>query len=131
MAKYGKPAQQTGNMALSPPTLFRVGEGAQLAGVCVGLETAGKGSALNWRLLFAVGSVFLWVPLIAYIVLAIVLPKYPTRKAALAATAKSLPEVKLDSSYIKEELNKIKQMREEELISEEEYKKLRSKTLGI
>ena len=42
--------------------IYRVREGSNLAGVCTGLEAAGKGSAGGWRLLFILGDYLLFSP---------------------------------------------------------------------
>jgi len=139
MAEYGVPSSQ-GSVQPRPsaaPAFYRVSEGSQLAGVCVGLEIAGRGSATNWRLLFVVGSIFLWLPLIVYLVMAIALPKYSTKREALAASSQgsSLPPGSLNhlsgSETLEEELLRLKKMLDQGLITNDEHQRLRSKVLGI
>jgi phage shock protein PspC (stress-responsive transcriptional regulator) len=62
--------------------LVRVKEGAQLAGVCIGLEACDRGSAVAWRFAFVVGTFFLFVPFIAYIAMQIALPQVATFEEA-------------------------------------------------
>jgi phage shock protein PspC (stress-responsive transcriptional regulator) len=139
MVEYGTPSTQR-HTPLSPnaaPALYRVGEGSQWAGVCVGLETAGRGSASNWRLLFVIGSIFIWFPLIAYVVMAVALPKYATKREALAASKQGSSGSPISanaysiSASLEEELSRLKKMLDQGLITKDEHQKLRAKALGL
>lgn len=111
--------------------IYRVKEGSQLAGVCSGLEVAGKGSATGWRLLFVLGSVFAFFPIIIYFALALAWPMAKTKKiAAEKAGVESFNESS-ELPKLEESLSKLIEMKEKDLISEAEYLKLRKKALGI
>jgi len=66
---------------LNEKKIYRVSEGAQLSGVCAGLEASGKGSATMWRLIFFMGAWFYLVGLIVYIYLSCAWPKAKSMKA--------------------------------------------------
>ena len=58
--------------------IYRVSEGAQLAGVCAGLQARGNGPVFMWRLILFFGSWFYFVGLITCIYLAYSWPKTKT-----------------------------------------------------
>lgn len=122
--------------------LVRVKQGAQLAGVCVGLEACDRGPASAWRLAFGLGGIFLFLPIIAYIGLAIVLPQVATveeakkgkRKLSVSSNSGSprvtgTADLSETQSKLEKELSYFKQLHERNLISAEEYDKLRKKAL--
>ena len=111
--------------------LYKVDEGKILFGVCTGLEPRGA-SVTTWRIVFAVSSFFLFFPIVIYFVMGVALP-VAKKKTDISKIEESNTKKKLgaDLSKIEVELEKIKEMRDKNLISEEEYQKLRSKTLGM
>ena len=111
--------------------IYRVKEGSQLSGVCTGLEVAGKGSAIGWRLMFFFGSLFAVFPIFIYCGLALVWPMAKTKKlAAEKAGIKSYNEVS-DLPQLEANLSKLNELKEKGLISEAEYLEMRKKELGI
>ena len=121
---------------MSESKLYRVKEGAILAGVCQGLEVSGRGSAVAYRMLFAIGSIFWFVGIIIYIVMGISIPVASKeqleqqKKAASEDAPKRLPAgPSLDTLQV--ELQRIQKMKDDLLISDEEATKLRAKALGI
>ena len=129
--------------------LVRVKQGSVFAGVCTGLAARGNGSADTWRVVFVISTLFVWIPLFVYIGMAVALPqvasvndakkKRPLTYGGTAsdtATEKSqvtiedrspLPE----AGAIEAELERLKKMRNEDLIDEDEYRQMRKKVLGL
>ncbi len=56
-------------------------KGKIIFGVCKGLETSGRGSALLWRIIFVVTACSLWVPFFVYIGMAMFLPVADDQKS--------------------------------------------------
>ena len=112
--------------------LYKVNEGKMLFGVCTGLGASGGASVTTWRIVFAVSSLFLFFPIVIYFVMGVALP-VAKKKTDISKIEESNTKKKLggDVNKIEVELEKIKEMRDKNLISEEEYQKLRSKTLGM
>ena len=112
--------------------LYKVNEGKMLFGVRTGLGASGVASVTTWRIVFAVSSLFLFFPIVIYFVMGVALPvakkKQDIFKIEEVETKKELGG---DVNKIEVELEKIKEMRDKNLISEEEFQKLRSKTLGM
>ncbi|QNJ27258.1 pspC domain protein [Synechococcus sp. SYN20] len=122
--------------------LVRVKEGANLSGVCSGLEACDRGSATAWRLFFLlIGAVF-FLPIAVYIGMAIALPQVATveeakkgkRKMSLSSDSGSArvtasADLSETQSKLEKELSYFKQLHERNLISAEEYDKLRKKAL--
>ena len=110
--------------------LYKVNEGKMLLGVCTGLGASGGASVGTWRLIFALSSLFF--PIVIYFVVGVALPvakkKNDISKIEEVEVKKELGS---DVNKIEVELEKIKEMRDKNLISEEEYQNLRSKTLGM
>jgi len=115
--------------------LYRVKEGAILSGVCQGLEVCGRGSAVAYRLLFVFGSIFFIIGIFIYIAMAISIPVASKEQLArlregvaddnsMALTPSGLDEVQA-------KLTKIQEMKDSNLITNEEAEKLRAKALGI
>jgi phage shock protein PspC (stress-responsive transcriptional regulator) len=115
--------------------LYRVKEGAVLSGVCQGLEVCGRGSAVAYRLLFVFGSIFAIIGVFIYIAMAISIPVASKeqlnrlREGAADNNSKTLTSSGLEEVQAK--LAKIQEMKESNLITNEEAEKLRAKALGI
>jgi phage shock protein PspC (stress-responsive transcriptional regulator) len=115
--------------------LYRVKEGAVLSGVCQGLEVCGRGSAVAYRLLFVFGSIFYLIGIFIYIAMAISIPVANKeqlnhlRENAADDNSNALTTSGLDEVQAK--LAKIQEMKESNLITNEEAEKLRAKALGI
>lgn len=115
--------------------LYRVKEGAILSGVCQGLEVCGRGSAVAYRLLFVFGSIFYLIGIFIYLAMAISIPLASKeqlarlKEGAAADNSTALTPGGLDEVQAK--LAKIQEMKESNLITNEEAEKLRAKTLGI
>ena len=112
--------------------LYKINEGKMLLGVCTGLGASGGASVTTWRLIFALSSLFLFFPIVIYFVMGIALPvakkKNDISKIEEIETKKELGG---DMNKIEVELEKIKEMKDKNLITEDEYQNLRSKTLGM
>ena len=112
--------------------LYKIDEGKMILGVCNGLGASGGTSVGTWRLIFALSSIFLFFPIVIYFVLGVALPvakkKNDISKIEEVEVKKELGS---DVNKIEVELEKIKEMRDKNLISEDEYQNLRSKTLGM
>lgn len=113
--------------------LYRINEGRQLSGVCAGLEACGRGNATGWRLLFVFGSLFWFIAVFIYFGMAISLPLVRTAKEARELSGADLQgDNSLGSpESIERELLKLKQMKEDGIIDEDEYSQLRKKALGL
>ncbi len=122
--------------------LVRVKEGAKLSGVCIGLEACNRGSATAWRLFFVIVGTFFFLPIAVYIGMAIALPQVATVEEAkkgnrkLSASSNSgtarvtaSADLSETESKLEKELSYFKQLHERNLISAEEYDKLRKKAL--
>jgi hypothetical protein len=121
---------------MSDSKLYRVKEGAILAGVCQGLEASGRGSAVAYRLLFVFGSIFYLVGIIIYIVMGISIPV--ANKKQLDQLKEAVSDGQFDSldpeaqlGQVKVQLEKIQKMKDSNLITDEEAARLRAKVLGI
>ena len=112
--------------------LYKVNEGKILFGVCTGLGATGGASVTTWRIVFAVSSCFLFFPIVIYFVMGVALPvakkKNDISKMEEIEVKKELGG---DVDKIEVELEKIKEMKEKNLISEEEYQSLRNKALRM
>ena len=117
------------------PRLYRVKEGAVFSGVCQGLEVCGRGSAVAYRLLFFFGSIFYLIGIFIYIAMAISIPVASKEQlASLREEASEDNSLTLSPSGLDEvqvKLAKIQEMKESNLITNEEAEKLRAKALGI
>lgn len=115
--------------------LYRVKEGAVLAGVCQGLEACGRGSAVAYRLLFFFGSIFWLIGIFIYIAMAISIPVANKEQLERLKMKEDEGNVRILTQSGLEEvqarLAKIQEMKESNLISSEEAEKLRAKALGI
>ena len=111
--------------------IYRVKEGTQLAGVCSGLEAAGKGSAAGWRLLFLVGGFFTFFPIVIYFALALAWPMAKTKEMAAGKVGVNSVNQISELPGLEANLMKLVEMKEKGLISEVEYAKMRKKELGI
>jgi len=113
--------------------IYRVSEGAQLSGVCAGLEASGKGNATLWRLIFFLGTWFWLVGLVVYIYFACSWPKAKSIKDAQRMAGITSKEVDgitaLDD--IESRIARLAGMREKGIINDDEYEKLRKKELDI
>ena len=112
--------------------IYRVSEGAQLAGVCAGLQARGNGPVFMWRLIFFFGSWFYFVGLITYIYLAYSWPKTKTIKD-LQRMDGIMPEDIDGVSNLDDLESRIKRlianMMPQGLINDDEFAKLRKKEL--
>ena len=111
--------------------LCRVAEGKQLAGVCSGLEVAGKGSATAWRLLFLGTSLLSGVGVLVYIGMVVALPTVPTKKAALKKSGVEALPGTLSVEGVEANLERLTAMQKKGLITPDEYQQLRKKELGL
>lgn len=130
--------------------LVRVKQGSVFAGVCTGLAARGNASADTWRVVFVISTLFVWIPLFVYIGMALALPQVASagdakRKGRLSygggtapddATKKSQATIEdraplPEAGAIEAELERLKKMRSEDLIDEDEYRQLRKKVLGL
>ena len=113
--------------------IYRVSQGAQLAGVCAGLEASGKGSALMWRLLFFFGAWFWFVGLVVYIYFACSWPKAKTIRDAqkLSGTSSSQLDGETSMDQLESELDRLAKMKDKGLIDENEFQAMRKKLLNI
>ena len=102
--------------------LVRVKEGAVVCGVCKGLEVSGRGSAKGWRILFIVSTLFVWLPAFVYAGMAILIP-----------LKNNEDEIKNsdDINQIEVELERLQTMKDKGLITDEEFSKMKEKTLQI
>jgi phage shock protein PspC (stress-responsive transcriptional regulator) len=121
---------------MSESKLYRVKEGAILAGVCQGLEASGRGSAVAYRLLFAFGSIFWLIGIVIYIVMGISIPvasKEQLEQLQKAASENGSNRLAAGPSLdaVQVQLERIQKMKDDALISEDEATKLRAKALGI
>lgn len=115
--------------------LYRVKEGAILSGVCQGLEECGRGSAVAYRLLFVFGSIFYLIGIFVYITMAISIPVASKEKLARLREGQAEDDSKAMSpdglNEVQAKLAKIEEMKQANLITNEEAEKLRAKALGI
>lgn len=115
--------------------LYRVKEGAILSGVCQGLEVCGRGSAVAYRLLFVFGSIFYLIGIFIYIAMAISIPVASKEQLARLkegdADANSMSLTPSGLDEVQAKLTKIQEMKNRNLITNEEADKLRAKALGI
>ena len=111
--------------------LYKVNEGKILFGVCTGLGATGGTSVTTWRIVFAVSSIFLFFPIVIYFVMGVALPLAKKKNDISIIEEKEVKKELGGNVYkIEVELEKIREMREKNLISEEEYQSLRNKSLG-
>ena len=106
----------------SSSDLVRAKEGAVLCGVCKGLEVSGRGSANGWRILFFISTLFVWLPAFIYAGMAILIP--------LKNNEDNLKNSD-DINKIEVELEKLQTMKDKGLITDEEFSKMKEKTLQI
>ena len=111
--------------------IYRVRQGSNLAGVCTGLEAAGKGTAGGWRLLFVLGGLFTFIPLLIYPALALSWPEVRTKKEAQAKADIGDSEAAPALTGVEANLSRLVEMKEKGLITEDEFAKMRKKELGI
>ena len=116
-----------------PNQIYRVSQGAQLSGVCAGLEAAGKGSVLMWRVAFFIGGWFYAIGVIVYIYFACTWPKAKTSQDAreLAGLEDREPEGVTATSQLEMKLERLAAMKEKGLINQDEFEKMRIKALGL
>ena len=103
-----------------------------LFGVCTDLGATSGASFTTWRIVFAVSSLFLFFPIVIYFVMGVALP-VAKKKNDIYKIEEVEVKKELGSNVdkIEVELEKIKEMRDKNLISEEEFQSLRNKTLGL
>ena len=109
----------------------RVKQGSILAGVCSGLEASGKGTAGGWRLLFIIGGFFILIPWVVYPALALIWPEVKTKKEAKAQAGTADFAESPTLAGVEANLSRLVAMKENGLISEDEFAKMRDKELGI
>lgn len=131
MATYGSSSSKMRKRDVRQTKLFRTSRGSVVSGVCSGLQACGKGSAVGWRILFILTG-FYGIGIIGYVVLALALPK-----ATLEEEEDLLNQIVVGDSVtssidkVQYEMEKAKSMKEDGLISDEEYSALRKKILGL
>ena len=103
--------------------LYRVKKGAIIAGVCKGLEASGKGTANGWRVLFLISGVFFFIPIVAYAVMALLIPQ--KNSSAEVSGIEESPYEDMEKS-----LERLEVLKKRQLITEEEYKLLRRRAMG-
>ena len=106
----------------SSSDLVRVKEGAVVCGVCKGLEVSGRGSANGWRILFVVSTLFVWLPAFIYAGMAILIPLKNNEDDIKNSD---------DINKIEVELERLQTMKDKGLITDEEFSKMKEKTLQI
>ena len=111
--------------------IYRVRQGSNLAGVCTGLEAAGKGTASGWRLLFVLGGLFTVFPLLVYPALALSWPEVRTKKEAQAKAGLAGSEAPSPLIGVEANLSRLVEMKEKGLITADEFALMRKKELGI
>ena len=89
-------------------------------------------SVTTWRIVFAVSSLILFFPIVIYFVMGVALP-VAKKKDDISKIEEVEVKKELGGNVdkIEVELEKIKEMRDKNLISEEEFQSLRNKTLGL
>ena len=102
--------------------LVRVQEGAVVCGVCKGLEVSGRGSAKGWRIIFVVSTLFVWLPAFIYAGMAILIPLKNNEDDIKNSD---------DINKIEVELERLQTMKDKGLITDEEFSKMKEKTLQI
>ena len=104
-----------------------------MAGVCTGLEAAGRGSTGGWRLLFLISSICLGFPIFVYAALALSWPEVKTKEEAQAKAKAGTTDSETVPGLtgIEANLSKLVAMKEKGLITEDEFAKMRKKELGI
>ena len=111
--------------------IYRVSEGAQLAGVCAGLQARGNGPVFMWRIIFFFGSWFYFVGLITCIYLAYSWPKTKTIEDAQRMDIIMSEDIE-DVSNLDDLESRIKRliaMMPQGHINDDEFAKLRKKEL--
>ena len=112
--------------------LYRVNEGKMVLGVCTGLGATGGASVTAWRLIFSFTSLFLFFPIFVYLIMGIILPVAKKKNDISKIEETEVKnELGSDVNKIEVELEKLKDMRDKNLITEEEFQNLRNKTLGM
>ena len=106
----------------SSSDLVRVKEGAVVCGVCKGLEVSGRGSAKGWRIIFVVSTLFVWLPAFIYAGMAILIPLKNNEDDIKNSD---------DINKIEVELERLQTMKDKGLITDEEFSKMKEKTLQI
>ena len=112
--------------------LVRVKEGAVVCGVCKGLEVSGRGSAKGWRILFFISTLFVWLPAFIYAGMAILIPLKNNEDDIKNSDQENEKEsISNDINKIEVELERLQTMKDKGLITDEEYSKMKEKTLQI
>ena len=112
--------------------LVRIKQGAVLLGVCKGLEVSGRGSASSWRILFVVSTLIIWLPAFIYAGMAIAIPvKENEEDANNSALENEKKSIAPNMTKIEGELERLQNMKEKGLITDEEYSKMRQNTLQL
>tara|TARA_B100000579_G_scaffold273175_1_gene225653 strand:+ start:282 stop:632 length:351 start_codon:yes stop_codon:yes gene_type:complete len=110
----------------------RIKHGAVISGVCKGLEVAGRGSASSWRVLFIVSTLIIWLPAFIYVGMALGIPMQENEEDANnAALENEKKSIAPNMTKIEVELERLLNMKEKGLITDEEYSKMRQKTLQL
>ena len=104
----------------SSSDLVRVKEGSVVCGVCKGLEVSGRGSAKGWRILFFISTLFVWLPAFIYAGMAILIPLKNNEDDIKNSD---------DINKIEVELERLQTMKDKGLITDEEFSKMKEKTL--
>ena len=112
--------------------LVRIKQGAVLLGVCKGLEVSGRGSAGGWRILFVVSTLIIWLPAFIYAGMVIAIPmKENEEDANNSALENEKKSIAPNMTKIEGELERLQNMKEKGLITDEEYSKMRQNTLQL
>lgn len=121
-----KPSPQK-NSAMS---FKRAKKGAIIFGLCKGLSNSGRGSAGLWRFIFVIVSLFLTgIPIIVYIIAGLIIPVDENEQKSQSASNDTSSNNSEDLARIQNELVRLKDLKDKDLINDEEYEKLRKKTL--
>ena len=108
----------------------RAKKGAIIFGLCKGLSNSGRGSAGLWRFIFVIVSLFLTgIPIIVYIVAGLIIPVDESEQLSQSASDATPSNNSEDLARIQNELVRLKELKDKDLINDEEYENLRKKTL--
>ena len=111
--------------------LYRTSKGSVLSGVCSGLQSCGKGSAVGWRILFIFLGIYIF-GVIGYVIMALIVPKATQEEEENLLNHVVVGDAQVSSlDRMQNDLEKAKSMKDSGLITEEEYSSLRTKILRL
>ena len=111
------------------PRLLRTSKGSLISGVCSGLEASGRGNAVAYRVLYICFGLY-FVGVIGYFIMALFIPKATPEEEEEYHTQNGLggrPTSYIDK--IKVDLERIQEMKDSDVITDEEYSAMRKKIL--